>query len=83
MTECVGGSRVPDEAALTRRYTSLCDPRLNNEQALLMVESLPASFGFAALRAVSDGVEKRGEARRADESARRATGLPAPVGAPD
>ncbi|WP_330275535.1 3-deoxy-7-phosphoheptulonate synthase [Lentzea sp. NBC_00516] len=42
VTECVGGSRVPDEAALTRRYTSLCDPRLNNEQALLMVESLPA-----------------------------------------
>ncbi|NKE64056.1 3-deoxy-7-phosphoheptulonate synthase, partial [Lentzea sp. PSKA42] len=42
VTECLGGSRVPDEAALTRRYTSLCDPRLNNEQALLMVDSLTA-----------------------------------------
>jgi 3-deoxy-7-phosphoheptulonate synthase len=45
VTECLGGSRVPDETALTRRYTSLCDPRLNNEQALLMVESLPALSG--------------------------------------
>lgn len=42
VTECLGGAHVPDEAALTRRYTSLCDPRLNNEQALLMVESLLA-----------------------------------------
>jgi 3-deoxy-7-phosphoheptulonate synthase len=41
VTECLGGSRVPDEAALSRRYTSLCDPRLNNEQALLLVESQP------------------------------------------
>ncbi|MGV9310697.1 3-deoxy-7-phosphoheptulonate synthase [Streptomyces sp. NPDC003691] len=32
VTECVGGS-VPDEEALERRYTSLCDPRLNIHQA--------------------------------------------------
>ena len=40
VTECLGGSSVPDEAALARRYTSLCDPRLNNEQALLTVEGV-------------------------------------------
>ena len=45
VTECLGGPRVPDEAALARRYTSLCDPRLNNEQALRLVESLPARPG--------------------------------------
>jgi 3-deoxy-7-phosphoheptulonate synthase len=43
VTECLGGPRVPDEAALTRRYTSLCDPRLNNEQALLVAESVHGS----------------------------------------
>ncbi|MDX3659157.1 3-deoxy-7-phosphoheptulonate synthase [Streptomyces sp. ID05-26A] len=40
VTECLGGSGVPDEAALVRRYTSLCDPRLNNEQASLAVEAV-------------------------------------------
>jgi 3-deoxy-7-phosphoheptulonate synthase len=39
VTECVGAN-VPDENALVHRYTSLCDPRLNNEQASLVVESL-------------------------------------------
>lgn len=40
VTECLGGSGVPDETVLPRRYTSLCDPRLNNEQALLTVEGV-------------------------------------------
>lgn len=61
VTECLGGSRVPDEAALTRRYTSLCDPRLNNEQALLMVESLVQEVGrcriaSSAMRATCSSV---------------------------
>ena len=38
VTECVGSS-VPDEAALARRYESLCDPRLNPEQALALIDS--------------------------------------------
>ena len=32
VTECVGGA-VPDEAALVRRYRTLCDPRLTADQA--------------------------------------------------
>jgi len=32
VTECVGGS-VPGEERLTDRYTTLCDPRLNPDQA--------------------------------------------------
>lgn len=32
VTECVGAD-VPDEGALTARYTSLCDPRMNPIQA--------------------------------------------------
>jgi 3-deoxy-7-phosphoheptulonate synthase len=40
VTECVGGQSVPDEAALVRRYTSLCDPRLDNEQASAVVDRL-------------------------------------------
>ncbi|MFD7448383.1 3-deoxy-7-phosphoheptulonate synthase [Kitasatospora sp. NPDC059827] len=38
VTECVGAD-VPDEAALTARYTSLCDPRLNPVQASLAVDA--------------------------------------------
>lgn len=36
VTECIGGARGLDENDLTRAYTSLCDPRLNYEQALEM-----------------------------------------------
>lgn len=39
ITECVGGA-VPDEAALHRNYTTLCDPRLNLDQALELVEAV-------------------------------------------
>ncbi|SCL22024.1 3-deoxy-7-phosphoheptulonate synthase [Micromonospora inyonensis] len=38
VTECVGGS-VEDEEALRRRYTSLCDPRLNASQATELIEA--------------------------------------------
>ena len=34
MTECVGGSEDLDEADLQRNYTTHCDPRLNEKQAL-------------------------------------------------
>ncbi|MGW4891644.1 3-deoxy-7-phosphoheptulonate synthase class II [Kitasatospora sp. NPDC004240] len=34
VTECVGGELVPTEGELPLRYSSMCDPRLNNEQAL-------------------------------------------------
>ncbi|MFJ5984759.1 3-deoxy-7-phosphoheptulonate synthase [Lentzea sp. NPDC092896] len=39
VTECVGGS-VPDENALSARYETLCDPRLNPEQALGVIDSV-------------------------------------------
>lgn len=41
VTECIGGD-VADDAALTARYTSLCDPRLNPDQALSLIEACAA-----------------------------------------
>ncbi|MFI9583654.1 3-deoxy-7-phosphoheptulonate synthase [Streptomyces sp. NPDC052236] len=38
VTECIGGS-VESEADLGRHYTSLCDPRLNVEQAGELIEA--------------------------------------------
>ncbi|MFJ7269981.1 3-deoxy-7-phosphoheptulonate synthase [Streptomyces sp. NPDC099050] len=38
VTECIGGS-VESEEHLRRRYTSLCDPRLNAEQATDLIEA--------------------------------------------
>jgi 3-deoxy-7-phosphoheptulonate synthase len=47
VTECLGGSEMIDEATLTTRYESLCDPRLNHMQSLelafLVAEELSAS----------------------------------------
>jgi len=34
VTECLGGSRTVTEAALSARYHTFCDPRLNAEQSL-------------------------------------------------
>jgi 3-deoxy-7-phosphoheptulonate synthase len=34
VTECLGGSAAVLEEQLTRRYESLCDPRLNARQSL-------------------------------------------------
>lgn len=34
VTECLGGADGIDEAALGKRYESLCDPRLNHRQSL-------------------------------------------------
>jgi len=34
VTECLGGSRTVTEAALSSRYHTFCDPRLNAEQSL-------------------------------------------------
>ena len=36
VTECLGGSEQIDEAALATRYESLCDPRLNHMQSLVL-----------------------------------------------
>jgi 3-deoxy-7-phosphoheptulonate synthase len=36
VTECVGGSERIDDAALSTRYETLCDPRLNHQQSLEM-----------------------------------------------
>jgi 3-deoxy-7-phosphoheptulonate synthase len=36
VTECLGGSERIDEADLANRYETLCDPRLNHQQALEM-----------------------------------------------
>ncbi|MCC3761590.1 3-deoxy-7-phosphoheptulonate synthase [Glycomyces sp. TRM65418] len=38
VTECLGGN-VSDEAMLRRRYTTLCDPRLNPDQAAELVDA--------------------------------------------
>lgn len=38
VTECIGGS-VEDEGDLQRHYTSLCDPRLNADQATELIEA--------------------------------------------
>lgn len=38
VTECVGGT-VTSEGELTRRYTTLCDPRLSPEQGLRLIDS--------------------------------------------
>ncbi|MFC8508795.1 3-deoxy-7-phosphoheptulonate synthase [Streptomyces sp. NPDC057411] len=38
VTECVGGP-VASEDDLTRRYTTLCDPRLSPEQGLQLIDS--------------------------------------------
>ena len=34
VTECIGGSEGLEESDLERRYTTFCDPRLNEKQAL-------------------------------------------------
>lgn len=34
VTECIGGSEGLGEEDLKRRYTTYCDPRLNEKQAL-------------------------------------------------
>jgi 3-deoxy-7-phosphoheptulonate synthase len=38
VTECVGGT-VADDAALRSRYTTLCDPRLNPDQAATLIDA--------------------------------------------
>jgi 3-deoxy-D-arabino-heptulosonate 7-phosphate (DAHP) synthase class II len=38
------GADVLDEAALTSRYTSLCDPRLNPVQAGLAVDTFVSAL---------------------------------------
>ncbi len=40
VTECIGGATGLDEAGLSRNYASLCDPRLNYDQALEMAFAL-------------------------------------------
>jgi 3-deoxy-7-phosphoheptulonate synthase len=46
VTECLGGFEQIDEEALSTRYESLCDPRLNHQQSLevafLVAEMLAA-----------------------------------------
>lgn len=34
VTECLGGGSMIDDAGLSKRYESVCDPRLNHEQSL-------------------------------------------------
>ena len=34
MTECIGGSQGLEEDDLSLNYTTYCDPRLNEKQAL-------------------------------------------------
>ncbi len=49
VTECIGGGERLDEAGLTSRYESVCDPRLNRTQSLelafLVAEMLRARKG--------------------------------------
>nr|WP_246306740.1 MULTISPECIES: 3-deoxy-7-phosphoheptulonate synthase class II [Herbiconiux] len=52
VTECLGGSEHIDEATLSTRYESLCDPRLNHMQSLelafLVAEELKVSSAARA-----------------------------------
>lgn len=47
VTECVGGGAGVTEADLTRNYVSLCDPRLNYQQALEMAFLLARKMAAA------------------------------------
>lgn len=44
VTECLGGSEELGEADLAVRYTSLCDPRLNEKQALELAFEISHHF---------------------------------------
>lgn len=44
VTECLGGSEELDEKDLQVRYTSLCDPRLNEKQALELAFEITHHF---------------------------------------
>lgn len=48
VTECLGGSEELDEADLAVRYTSLCDPRLNEKQALELAFEISHHFRSVA-----------------------------------
>ena len=45
VTECVGGSEGIGEGDLKRRYTTFCDPRLNEKQALELAFLLAEEYG--------------------------------------
>jgi 3-deoxy-7-phosphoheptulonate synthase len=46
VTECIGGASGVTEADLSTNYVSLCDPRLNYQQALEMAFALSDRLGF-------------------------------------
>ena len=60
VTECTGGARAITEADLNDRYHTVCDPRLNAEQAIDMAFLLAE-----LLRKERAGMERRGRCRRA------------------
>lgn len=45
VTECVGGAAGVSESDLTRNYTSLCDPRLNYQQAMELAFRIARRIG--------------------------------------
>lgn len=45
VTECVGGAAGVSEADLTRNYTSVCDPRLNYQQAMELAFRIARRIG--------------------------------------
>ncbi|KAL9058095.1 MAG: hypothetical protein Q9162_001957 [Coniocarpon cinnabarinum] len=45
VTECIGGSEGIEEGDLKRRYTSYCDPRLNEKQALELAFLIAGEYG--------------------------------------
>lgn len=44
VTECVGGSAGPVEEDLSLNYTTYCDPRLNEKQALELAFLVAAHY---------------------------------------
>ena len=58
VTECIGGAQEITEAALSHRYHTQCDPRLNAEQ------SLEVAFLLA------QNLKEERRTRLADEAAR-------------
>ncbi|KAK5992917.1 Phospho-2-dehydro-3-deoxyheptonate aldolase [Cladobotryum mycophilum] len=58
VTECMGGSEGLDEDDLSTNYTSFCDPRLNEKQALELAFLVADHFSREHKKAVTGGLEE-------------------------
>ena len=69
VTECTGGARAITDADLNDRYHTVCDPRLNAEQAIdmafLLAELLKKERSAKPIQAVRAGAARADAARAA------------------